>query len=61
MSQKDGSVKVVLTAIVVNFFVTLTKAIGWAEAVIKNCPQVNEKMESKFQEMLCSGRKGLVS
>ena len=29
MSQKDGSVKVVLTAIVVNFFVTLAKAIGW--------------------------------
>jgi len=29
MSQKDGSVKVVLTAVVVNFFVTLSKAIGW--------------------------------
>ena len=29
MSQKDGSVKVVLTAIVVNFFVTMAKAIGW--------------------------------
>ena len=28
MSQKDGSVKVVLTAVVVNFFVTLSKAIG---------------------------------
>ena len=29
MSSKDGSVKVVVTAIVVNFFVTLAKAIGW--------------------------------
>jgi len=29
MSSKDGSVKVVLTAVVVNFFVTLSKSIGW--------------------------------
>ena len=29
MSSKDGSVKVVITAIVVNFFVTLSKSIGW--------------------------------
>ena len=29
MSSKDGSVKVVVTAIVVNFFVTLAKSIGW--------------------------------
>ena len=35
--------------------------LDWAEAVIKNCPQVNEKMENKFQEVLSSGRKGLVS
>ena len=29
MSSKDGSVKVVVTAVVVNFFVTLSKSIGW--------------------------------
>lgn len=29
MSGKDGSTRVVLTAIVVNFFVTLAKTIGW--------------------------------
>ena len=29
MSAKDGSVKVVVTAVVVNFFVTLSKSIGW--------------------------------
>jgi len=29
MSQNDGSVKVVLTAVVVNFFVTIAKAVGW--------------------------------
>ena len=29
MSHKDGSVKVVLTAVVVNFFVTLAKSVGW--------------------------------
>ena len=29
MSSKDGSVKVVLTAVVVNFFVTLAKSVGW--------------------------------
>ena len=29
MSSKDGSVKVVVTTIVVNFFVTLAKSIGW--------------------------------
>ena len=29
MSSKDGSVKVVVTAIVVNFFVTLAKSVGW--------------------------------
>ena len=29
MNSKDGSVKVVVTAIVVNFFVTLAKSIGW--------------------------------
>jgi len=34
--------------------------LDWAEAVIKNCPQVNEKMENKFQEVLSSGRKELI-
>ena len=34
--------------------------LDWAEAVIKNCPQVNEKMENKFQEVLSSGRKKLI-
>ena len=29
MNHKDGSVKVVLTAVVVNFFVTLAKSVGW--------------------------------
>ena len=29
MISKDGSVKVVVTAVVVNFFVTLAKSIGW--------------------------------
>ena len=29
MNHKDGSVKVVLTAVVVNFFVTLAKSTGW--------------------------------
>ena len=29
MNHKDGSVKVVLTAVVVNFFVTLAKSGGW--------------------------------
>ncbi len=29
MSHRDGSVKVVLTAAVVNFFVTLAKSVGW--------------------------------
>ena len=29
MNQKDGSIKVVLTAVVVNFFVTISKSIGW--------------------------------
>ena len=29
MSHKDGSVQVVLTAVVVNFFVTLAKSVGW--------------------------------
>ena len=29
MSSKDGSVKVVVTAVVVNFFVTLAKSVGW--------------------------------
>ena len=29
MIYKDGSVKVVVTAVVVNFFVTLAKSIGW--------------------------------
>ena len=29
MSHKDGSVKVVLTAVVVNSFVTLAKFTGW--------------------------------
>ena len=29
MSSKDGSVKVVVTAVVVNSFVTLSKSIGW--------------------------------
>ena len=29
MSHRDGSVKVVLTAAVVNFFVTLAKSAGW--------------------------------
>ena len=34
--------------------------LDWAEAVIKNWPQVNEKMENKFQEVLSSGRKELI-
>ena len=34
--------------------------LDWAEAVIKNCPQVNEKMENNFQEVLSSDRKGLI-
>ena len=29
MNHKDGSAKVVLTAVVVNFFVTLAKSVGW--------------------------------
>ena len=29
MNHKDGSVKVVLTAVVVNFFVTIAKSVGW--------------------------------
>ena len=29
MSHRDGSVKVVLIAAVVNFFVTLAKSVGW--------------------------------
>ena len=29
MNHKDGSVKVVLTAVVVNSFVTLAKSTGW--------------------------------
>lgn len=29
MSYKDGSVKVVVTAIIVNFFVTVAKLVGW--------------------------------
>ena len=35
--------------------------LDWAEKVVKNCPQVNERMENKFQEVLNNGRKQLVS
>ena len=34
--------------------------LDWAEEVISNCPQVNEKMENKFQEVLSTGRKILI-
>ena len=34
--------------------------LDWAEKVISNCPQVNEKMENKFREVLSSGRKRLI-
>jgi len=34
--------------------------LDWAEKVISNCPQVNEKMESKFQEVLSAGRESLI-
>ena len=34
--------------------------LDWAEEVISNCSQVNEKMEIKFQEVLRSGRKILI-
>ena len=34
MSSKDGSVKVVLTAIIVNSFVTISKSIGWLISLI---------------------------
>ena len=34
--------------------------LDWAEEVISNCPQVNEKMENKFREVLSSGRKRLI-
>ena len=35
--------------------------LNWAEKVVGNCPQVNERMENKFQEVLNNGRKQLVS
>ena len=34
--------------------------LDWAEKVISNCPQVNEKMESKFQEVLSAGRESSI-
>ena len=34
--------------------------LDWAEEVISNCSQVNEKMENKFQEVLSTGRKILI-
>ena len=35
--------------------------LDWAEKVVENCPQVNESMENKFQELVNNGRKQLVS
>ena len=35
--------------------------LDWAEKVVENCPQVNERMENKFQEVVNNGRKQLVS
>ena len=34
--------------------------LDWAEKVVENCPQVNESMENKFQEVLSAGRKKLI-
>ena len=34
--------------------------LNWAGKVVKNCPQVNERMENKFQEVVKNGRKQLV-
>ena len=34
--------------------------LDWAEKVVGNCPQVNERMENKFQEVVNNGRKQLV-
>ena len=34
--------------------------LDWAEKVVENCPQVNERMENKFQEVVNNGRKQLV-
>ena len=33
----------------------------WAEAVINNCPKVNENLENRFFEALETGRKSLIS
>ena len=35
--------------------------LDWAEKVVENCPQVNERMENKFKEVVNNGRKQLVS
>ena len=34
--------------------------LDWAEKVVLNCPQVNEKMENKFQEVLNDARRRVI-